>query len=1043
MPAAMGRPAKPATGRDDKVKLDTTEKRTKQLHHLEMRHQHGASKSDLLVKDEDVRRLKLRILLLRDENTTLRDQISQNNDTQAKLAEQCQDLSAQLEAKIQLVQSQEQQLRKQEREFSSLKAELQSINNLNEESTNMLAEKLALGRELAVLKPELEHLRSQLTHQQATLAEKLALERQVNTLEVELANEKKATKRAMQKRESTDRVEDDLRKKIREAEKQLAAEKAQRERLEDQLAQEKRTHQLALQDQDSTRDLESDLRKKLQDAQKELRESTADKERLEQELEAEKRQAKRYQKKQQSESAEEDDELRGKLDEAETKLAAAQKEAHKVRTEAQTSVADADARSEAFEKKFEKLKAKFRDLQDQLKQCQADLRKAQQGQQAKPSVAASLPSLADEVAKKTAARQAFKKRKAQEIAKDDFTQITIDTPSADDRPRKNFKKKLAEPTMPGEKSTFSITPFLNRSKTGSDDNQEDDDEEVHDSILGHRERPKTKKTVGFATTTEPIVFTGGDASSSSPAASEPPSTEAAEEEKPQAQPKPRGRPKKVLADAPSAKKNAQPLPKTALKKTAKPAPSLDKVAEEGQENAPKPAEKTQPLKFNYTMPQDTSTSSANTSKGEETKKKKRKVLGAKKTLFDDEDEAEDIPVRKPAPVAASGKRAKAPLGGVRNAFAGASFSPLKRERRGVGASFLANAGRRVIAIPQEEDCMRSLLTLASPRNGGFLRPSASSAALWKHLSSSPLTSSERPCIAAATALRWSSSNSRWKQRQGNDFYAREAKVQGLKSRAAFKLLEMDSKYKIFKRGQTVIDLGYAPGSWSQVAQERTKPNGRIVGIDLIPAQPPKGVSTIQGNFLSPQVQALVKEYLQEFAARKPATRPRSTVGSSDNADVDPEDVANLIRQASYIDAERAETAEHPLEDPHDAGRLVDVVLSDMSAPWSQTSGFSSNTLSNPYHRMMNTSGMSFRDHAGSMDLCMAALQFASDTLKTGGHFLCKFYQGSEDKEMEQKLKKMFGRVHREKPESSRTESREAYFVALRRKGDVTLEDITK
>ncbi|KAI1862592.1 uncharacterized protein JN550_010117 [Neoarthrinium moseri] len=985
MPAAMGRPAKPATGRDDKVKLDTTEKRTKQLHHLEMRHQHGASKSDLLVKDEDVRRLKLRILLLRDENTTLRDQISQNNDTQAKLAEQCQDLSAQLEAKIQLVQSQEQQLRKQEREFSSLKAELQSINNLNEESTNMLAEKLALGRELAVLKPELEHLRSQLTHQQATLAEKLALERQVNTLEVELANEKKATKRAMQKRESTDRVEDDLRKKIREAEKQLAAEKAQRERLEDQLAQEKRTHQLALQDQDSTRDLESDLRKKLQDAQKELRESTADKERLEQELEAEKRQAKRYQKKQQSESAEEDDELRGKLDEAETKLAAAQKEAHKVRTEAQTSVADADARSEAFEKKFEKLKAKFRDLQDQLKQCQADLRKAQQGQQAKPSVAASLPSLADEVAKKTAARQAFKKRKAQEIAKDDFTQITIDTPSADDRPRKNFKKKLAEPTMPGEKSTFSITPFLNRSKTGSDDNQEDDDEEVHDSILGHRERPKTKKTVGFATTTEPIVFTGGDASSSSPAASEPPSTEAAEEEKPQAQPKPRGRPKKVLADAPSAKKNAQPLPKTALKKTAKPAPSLDKVAEEGQENAPKPAEKTQPLKFNYTMPQDTSTSSANTSKGEETKKKKRKVLGAKKTLFDDEDEAEDIPVRKPAPVAASGKRAKAPLGGVRNAFAGASFSPLKRERRGVGASFLA----------------------------------------------------------AATALRWSSSNSRWKQRQGNDFYAREAKVQGLKSRAAFKLLEMDSKYKIFKRGQTVIDLGYAPGSWSQVAQERTKPNGRIVGIDLIPAQPPKGVSTIQGNFLSPQVQALVKEYLQEFAARKPAPRPRSTVGSSDNADVDPEDVANLIRQASYIDAERAETAEHPLEDPHDAGRLVDVVLSDMSAPWSQTSGFSSNTLSNPYHRMMNTSGMSFRDHAGSMDLCMAALQFASDTLKTGGHFLCKFYQGSEDKEMEQKLKKMFGRVHREKPESSRTESREAYFVALRRKGDVTLEDITK
>jgi 23S rRNA U2552 (ribose-2'-O)-methylase RlmE/FtsJ len=53
------------------------------------------------------------------------------------------------------------------------------------------------------------------------------------------------------------------------------------------------------------------------------------------------------------------------------------------------------------------------------------------------------------------------------------------------------------------------------------------------------------------------------------------------------------------------------------------------------------------------------------------------------------------------------------------------------------------------------------------------------------------------------------------------------------------------------------------------------------------------------------------------------------------------------------------------------------------------------------------------------DLCLAALQFASDTLRTGGHFVCKFYQGSEDKDLELKLKKMFGKVHREKPESSR------------------------
>jgi 21S rRNA (uridine2791-2'-O)-methyltransferase len=80
---------------------------------------------------------------------------------------------------------------------------------------------------------------------------------------------------------------------------------------------------------------------------------------------------------------------------------------------------------------------------------------------------------------------------------------------------------------------------------------------------------------------------------------------------------------------------------------------------------------------------------------------------------------------------------------------------------------------------------------------------------------------------------------------------------------------------------------------------------------------------------------------------------------------------------------------------------------------------------------------------------MAALTFSFDTLKTGGHFLCKYYQGSEEKAFETKLKRLFAKVHREKPDSSRKvwhpcadskdwayigqESKEAYFVALRRK----------
>ncbi|KAG8676931.1 hypothetical protein FPOAC1_002942 [Fusarium poae] len=292
----------------------------------------------------------------------------------------------------------------------------------------------------------------------------------------------------------------------------------------------------------------------------------------------------------------------------------------------------------------------------------------------------------------------------------------------------------------------------------------------------------------------------------------------------------------------------------------------------------------------------------------------------------------------------------------------------------------------------------------------------------------------------APFVRWSSSGSRWKQRQGRDSYARGAKVQGLKSRAAFKLLEMDSKYRLFKgSGQTVVDLGYAPGSWSQVAVERTRPNGRVIGIDLIPAQPPRGVATFQGDFLSPDVQEMVKNFILESHRRPPPLQDNSETEQSG-----PDETATLDRP-SYLDMER-----HAAQDevPASKKRIVDVVLSDMSAPWEQTTGFNVNTLSNPYHRLMNTSGNAFRDHAGSMDLCAAALQFASDTLRSGGHFVCKFYQGSEDKDFERKLKMLFSKVFREKPDSSRKasqsgwESREAYFIGLRRKPDITIQSST-
>ena len=72
---------------------------------------------------------------------------------------------------------------------------------------------------------------------------------------------------------------------------------------------------------------------------------------------------------------------------------------------------------------------------------------------------------------------------------------------------------------------------------------------------------------------------------------------------------------------------------------------------------------------------------------------------------------------------------------------------------------------------------------------------------------------------------------------------------------------------------------------------------------------------------------------------------------------------------------------------------------------------------------------------------MAALTFSHDCLVTGGHFLCKFYQGPEDKDLENRLKRLFEKVHRIKPDSSRKESRDSYFVGLRRKAGVSREDV--
>jgi len=100
-----------------------------------------------------------------------------------------------------------------------------------------------------------------------------------------------------------------------------------------------------------------------------------------------------------------------------------------------------------------------------------------------------------------------------------------------------------------------------------------------------------------------------------------------------------------------------------------------------------------------------------------------------------------------------------------------------------------------------------------------------------------------------TANKRSLSSQKWLERQLNDPYVARAKREGYRSRAAFKLLEIDEKYHILKSGQRIVDLGAAPGGWSQIAAKKVGPKGKVVGIDLLPIDPMAGVEFIQLDFL--------------------------------------------------------------------------------------------------------------------------------------------------------------------------------------------------
>ena len=202
----------------------------------------------------------------------------------------------------------------------------------------------------------------------------------------------------------------------------------------------------------------------------------------------------------------------------------------------------------------------------------------------------------------------------------------------------------------------------------------------------------------------------------------------------------------------------------------------------------------------------------------------------------------------------------------------------------------------------------------------------------------------------------SKSSARWLEEHFNDHYVKKSQEDGYRSRASYKLLELHEKDRLFKPGMTVVDLGAAPGGWSQVAAQLVGEKGRVVASDILPMDNLGGVRFIQGDFTE---QSVFDELMVEI----------------------------------------------------DGG--ADLVISDM-AP--------------------NMSGNASIDIPNAMYLVELALDMAKQTLKPGGIFIAKVFQGEGFDDLLSEMRPLFKKVYSRKPDASRARSREVYQVGFGFKG---------
>jgi len=226
----------------------------------------------------------------------------------------------------------------------------------------------------------------------------------------------------------------------------------------------------------------------------------------------------------------------------------------------------------------------------------------------------------------------------------------------------------------------------------------------------------------------------------------------------------------------------------------------------------------------------------------------------------------------------------------------------------------------------------------------------------------------------------------YRKSKKEEFYTRRAKEEGYPARSVYKLKEIDDKYKIFKQGDRVLDLGCAPGSWMLYIAQKIGKKGEVVGVDTDDLKIVKEENMI---FIQKDVAAFLKG-IKVLRAKRAGSSLRAKRGIK---------VLRAKRAGSYLKVEKLTGSQ----------KQFDVIVSDL-AP--------------------KTTGIKSADAINSIVLADKALAIAKLTLKHGGDFVCKIFEGELSDRFFKEVKKNFKFIKRFRPKAVSKESREIYIIGM-------------